>query len=762
MAPMFLWELNPAESIFAPLHDESVLPQLPLTAQSAAATGFRHDAWWDSTRVLWTHCPAGQAAGSLTMQMGELPARFDHYIFCVVLPPGVAAQFSACENGEWKNLGEPAPGDGSRLEVIRPLTSLASAVRMTFIATEGGAGLCNLRWWGVGDSALQARLKEARPRFDASWIGLIRPVEEWGEPDFARGLLFDAADLPDLRQRADHPGWSGHFAMLEERARQSLQRNPEEDIGDYLPWSDYRYLRKREQGREPWMAEPVLAALVGLVKCDTELMRHALRYLMSFVHTTHWCQSAESRVRGNVWDQRCFLEEMAVTTCALVSDWLWFALTDRARKLVQLAIWDKGLSIIQRDMLKWEYVYSINQGPWFCRARILGGLLLERDWPRVRPYIEQAYADMQEGMNNYLLPDGGVDEGVGYFSVTLQAVLPGLMAYARAHKKPVHEVLPKHLANSGNFVAIMSAMKPASVLMDGDNSNERFTGDAIALLAAFYPDDVYRRIAKGTLLQARGATYYRQYMVDGPFAFIAAPLDLPEPECIVPEFGLLPHAGAITSRRELAPGRTVRLHMSGCKARASHTHWDKGAFTLELDETPVLIDRGVMRYDDIRHLLLKRTDLHNALTPMREDGEFPDQAWAQVPVIPEGSGDARQFHASLDLGHVWQAEMTRYCRRVDSDAPGRFSVRDNGELRTRQAVVFHLHTHQPWQIDAAACRAVLEIEGWRLILSAPWAAAIEQAKELVDHLLRPVWHLQCRAPVGTTFDLKTEFLIETR
>ena len=103
-----------------------------------------------------------------------------------------------------------------------------------------------------------------------------------------------------------------------------------------------------------------------------------------------------------------------------------------ARDLVRVAIWDKGLSVIQRDMVKWEYVYSINQGPWVCRARVFGGLVLEPDWPRVKSYIDQGYADLLEGLNTYLLPDGGVDEGLAYFDATLKITLPGLRAYTRA------------------------------------------------------------------------------------------------------------------------------------------------------------------------------------------------------------------------------------------------------------------------------------------------------------------------------------------
>ncbi len=752
-----LYELNPAESIFAPFHDEAFAGELPLMVEAAQAVDYRFEPNWDSSKVLWDDCLAGELAGSITMTLGQIPARFDEYVFSLVMPQAVRAQFQARVGDEWVSLSEPVVGNEKRMEVVRAIEAPANAVRVLFTALQSGSMMVSLQWWAVAESELLAKLEAAKPKYDSAWRGLILPQVKWPEVKFVRGLFFDEEDIPSLKRRAESPLWKGHFAELEKRARASLSRNPELEIGDYVPWSDYRYLREREQGREPWTAEPVLCALVGLVRDDPVLIRHALRFLMCFVHSTHWNQSAESNARGSVWDQRCFLEEMSVTSCALIYDWLDFALTDRARELVRKAIWDKGMSVIQRDMVKWEYVYSINQGPWFCRALILGGLVLEAAWPRTAPYVEQAFADMQEGMSNYLLPDGGVDEGVGYFSVTLQAVLPGLMAYARARGKPVQEVLPTRLAKSGHFVAVMSAMKPGSVMLDGDNSNERFTGDAIALLASFYPDDVYGRIVRETLLQARGDTYYRQYMVDGPFAFMAAPEELPETECIVPEFGHLPHTGHITSRRAVRTGGEVRLHLAGCKARASHTHFDKGAFTLELDTTSVLIDRGMVRYDDIRSHTLKRSELHNVLTPVREDGAFVNQNWADAAVIPEGQGDRKMFQAKIDLAPVWRGVMSRCTREVVSADASQFTVLDQGELMEELALVFNLQTREKWEISESEKRAVLSIAGWRLTMHAPWAHAISQAENLIDHRMEPVWHLQCRREAG-----KREFSLETR
>lgn len=752
-----LFELNPAESIFAPFHDETISSQIPVEAIAVKANGFRLDPGWDNTRVSWVSCPARALAGTMTMPLSGIPTRFDHYVFCLVVPKTVQVQFQALEGKEWKPLGEPVTGNEARMEIVRPILTPASAIRVEFTSLQPGAVLINLQWWAVAEQELWAKIEAAKPMYDSSWSGLILPPEQWGEVKFVRGLLFGEEDIPSLKKRAESPLWKGHFAMLEERARASLSRDPETEIGDYIPWSDYRYLREREHGKEPWTAEPVLCALVGLVRDDPVLIRHALRYLMCFVHTTHWNQSAESNTRGTVWDQRCFLEEMSVTTCALVFDWLDFALTDRARELVRKAIWDKGMSVIQRDMVKWEYVYTINQGPWFCRALILGGLVLETAWPRTKPYVEQAYADMQEGMGNYLLEDGGVDEGVGYFSVTLGAVLPGLMAYARARGKPIREVLPPRLAKSGRFVAVLSAMKPGSVLLDGDNTHERFTGDAIALLASLYPDDVYAKIAKDTLLHARGDTYYRQYMVDGPFAFIAAPDELPEPSCIVPEFGHLPQTGHLTSRRSLRPGREVRLHLAGSKARASHTHFDKGAFTMELDDLPVLIDRGMVRYDDIRSYALKRSELHNVITPVAEDGSFVNQCSPQSSVIPEGYGDARVFNAKVNLATVWEGVMAHCSREIISPKPEQFTIMDQGELHVAHVLAFHLQTRERWTIFAVEKRAELTVGRWKVTVEATWADEIFQAKNLIDHRMEPVWHLQFRRGRGPR-----EFALETR
>ncbi len=751
-----LFELTPAESMFAPFNDPIISEHLSLKVVPGSATVLKRDFGWDGVKVSWDTAKPGALAVQLEFPLVGLPERFDQFVFCHVLPPEVSLAFEACRGGEWTSLGAPVVGIGSRDEATFPIGRRpVEAIRCGFTARSGGHVMTSLQWWGVAQSSLVAGLIAARPQYDGQWEGLILPPESWPAVKLARGLLFNESDLPALREKRTAPYWDKHWALLEERARQYLARRPEADLDDYLPQTDQRYIRAREKGRTTYFAEPVILGFVGLVNGDRAMGFHALRYLMCLLHTTSWAQSAESRVRGSVWDQRCFNEEQATTAATLLLDWYDFALTPRARVLAQQVLWDKGVSVIERDMLKWDYVFTMNQGPWFCRARLLSGLYLETVWPRMKPHTELALADMRTGMENYLLPDGGTDEGLGYFSITLHAVLPGFLAYARARGVDVRTLLPAAFAQTGGFVAALSAMEPGRVLTEGDNTIDLVVGDTIPMLAAIFPGEVYSRVVAACLMQRRPAGYYDQYFFEGVFSFIAGPGKLAPPEAIVPNFARLAHTGHLTSLRRTPAGRSVRLHLVGAKAKASHTHFDKGAFLLELDRTPVLLDRGQVRYDDLRSYTLKRTELHNTLSPVTAEGVYLNQAGVIEATIPAGEGDERRLRARIDLAHVWRGVMASCTREITADTVEEFSVIDRGELLTPTTLAFNLHTRGPWEIRGQ--EAVLKLAGWELTLRAPWADTITQREDSIDFRLQPVWHLECRLNRAKAFELKTAF-----
>lgn len=761
MCPTPLFELTPAESMFAPFHDPAIAEQLPLTVEPQSAQGATRGFGWDGTKLAWETSTPGEEALRATLPLHGLPERFDHFVFCLVVPADVTVAFEVRRGEAWTGLGAPRQGEGRRHEWTEAIgAGPVEGVRARFTSAGRGHRLISLQWWGVARAALVAELEAARPQFDGTWAGLILPVEEWPEVKFARGLLGAEADLDALRRKRTQPYWREHWALLEERAREYLARRPEDDVADFLPQTDRRYIRARELGRRTYYADPVILGFTALVNGDRARGFHALRFLMCLLHTTWWTQSAESRARGSIWDKRCFDEEMAVTTAVLLLDWYDFALTPRARALAQQVLWDKGVAVIERDMLKWDYVFTMNQGPWFCRARLLAGLYLETVWPRMKPHTELALQDMQAGMKNYLLADGGTDEGLGYLGITLHAVLPGLLAYARARGGDVRELLPPQFAETGKFVAALSAVRPGRTLPEGDNTTDLVVGDAIPVLAAIFPGSVFARVAAACLMQRRACGYYDQYFFEGVFAFMLGPERLAAPETIVPTFAVLPQTGYLTSWRRDAAGHSVRLHLVGAKARASHSHFDKGSLLVELDGEPVLIDRGQVRYDDLRSYTLKRSELHNVLTPRRPGGVYPQQAGPEVAVIPQGEGDARRLRAEIDLAHVWRGAMSRCRRTIVAEELASFVVRDEGEPHQAEALSIHWQTRGPWRIDGREAR--LPFGGGELVLRAPWADEIVQREDEIDFQFAPVWHLECRVGPTRAFALETSFAVEWR
>jgi hypothetical protein len=296
---------------------------------------------------------------------------------------------------------------------------------------------------------------------------------------------------------------------------------------------------------------------------------------------------------------------MTTTSVTLLTDWYSFALTDRARSLSFLCIWDKGLSIIERDMMKNENLYYLNQGAVFCRARVSGGLLLVDPWPRVGDYVDRAFSTMIEILDRYIMDDGGVSEGIGYFCQTCQGVLPAIIAYARSKGKNPKQFLPKNLLWSRSYVSAMSGTTPGTAMTLGDGRTDLFCGDIVPIMAAFFAGSEYDKIHKACLDEKSIFAVTGTLSGSGGIVgFAYGPDRIIESECIAPHFMILRKTGQMCSFRK-KDSRSVRIHLSGTSRYPQHSHGDIGSFILEIDGAPVLVDRGMVEYHLADSALLK-------------------------------------------------------------------------------------------------------------------------------------------------------------
>ena len=170
--------------------------------------------------------------------------------------------------------------------------------------------------------------------------------------------------------------------------------------------------------------------------------------------------------------------------------------------------------------------------------------------------VDRAVAEQLAGLERYLLEDGGVDEGPTYWSVTLHAVLPTLVAWARRRGRSVSDLLSAKVRRSAAYVAAFSTTKPGAVLREGDATSDRYHGDSIAMLAGLLSEEpVYLALAGAHTLRPETAGYLNEYICEGVFALLLGPATLALPTGVVPEYVQLPDTGLILQTAVGSPQR---------------------------------------------------------------------------------------------------------------------------------------------------------------------------------------------------------------
>jgi Heparinase II/III-like protein len=751
-----LLPLNPAEAIFAPFHDPFLADLVPFAFLPGNAVNGRSVPFWCWTMLQWDHCTPGTIAGTLELNT-RIPGRpYDRLILCLTMPSGLSAQLHLpFEDGAWKPEGAAWQGNNERQEISFTLPAGGAAgLRVEFTASEPGAMAVGLAWFGVQNSTLLGQIERQRCRRDPGWPGWIKPESEWTLDRTHCGLLFDGPQWEAFRQKKNVPAWRETWALLQERAERALAYAPEEVVGDFLPWQDHRYIRMREHGRPALYLDGPVLAFVGVVNRDGRMVRHALRCLLSIIHARSWTCSEECRVPGSTWDTRCFLEEMYSTAATLMFDWLASALTDRARELFATRLWDNGLAVIERDLAKFEYVHHVNQGPWFGRGRLLAGLVLETLWPRMGDQPDRALKDLVGDLGGYLLPDGGADEGPMYHALTLEVTLVPIIAYARRRGLEAQSLLPEPLKRMGDYYRALASGRPGFFIPDGDCANDEIIADNMPILARLFPDGRFDDLLAVSLPRRRPFTYIQHYGGTGLFSFILGPTDIPPVRNIAPAFSLLPFTG-IASGRIHSGERSLRWQLNGSKANPHHAHRDKGALLVEVDDEPLFVDRGVVRYEDPRCMPMKSAEMHNVLTPSRDGKTAMDQTLPTQPMIPQAAGSERSFSASLDIQPAWPGIFRQYRRLVEAENPEGWTVSDKGEFLQSGFLSFHLHSPFPFLLEGG--RILAGPPGRRVEIVAPWASHVAQKAELIDCNYRHIHHLQIWSGMVVNFDLRTLF-----
>jgi hypothetical protein len=695
---MTVTPINMAEAIFEPFWDGSISGLSKWTIDDGAGHGLVVRQNWCWVTFEWARRPTDGVALRMRRDFDVSCEDYNDLILSVMAPVGSVVKIEVVTDqgtvtGQSKRFGTVKQEVPVNLGGARQIRRVAMEIHTR---TEGIAtGWFN--WIGMRHRRMLKRYERQWRRFDARWESYLKPEEFVPSFKPAYGVLVTEDELETVRREHETITASGQASPFDAAAEFATNHPPEDFVSDYVNfWSDTRYNRVRDHGRT-LLTSGANAAVAGMLRRDPKLLRLAARYALSLGHCEHWDDGFICRFGEGSFEHRCFVQSLCAFDVALILDLAGDFFTWQGRDFLMRRLAEEALGTITFNVWKHEYIHHCNQLAWFTPGRVMAMLVLERHWPRMKPYTEQAIAELRSSLEDVILPDGGYLEGPTYFRCVGRDGLLPLYLHARARGQDPATAIPdivRRCANFGELVISTDASQDVIPACDAGNRHELVSQ---ALLATALPESAWARMLAHRLPEGSLPTYAAQIPVQA-MADLLLTLVIRgrmEQKALPPAPPLvaLPNLGWAASTRQFK-GQTVKLFLMGNQAGAGHTHEDKGSFVLEFAGETFAMDNGTTDYSSPYAGLAQKCERHNMLVPVVEGVRPHPECPLKQDVKPQCTGDETGFKATMDLTPGWQGFYRRWVRTWESPSPQELTIVDDYELESGSAVDFFWMTER--------------------------------------------------------------------
>ncbi|MBP7053152.1 MAG: heparinase II/III family protein [Phycisphaerae bacterium] len=668
--------INIAEAIIEPFWTPELSGLAKWRIESGAGHGLRIRQNWSAVDFEWASKPQAGPALRMTRDFCVDCSAYDHLLVRLSLPKDCVLRVIAqTDKGERAFVSEPAVEKRAEYAIdLRGATRIDSLTLEIEAGAEGSAAGW-LRWIGLQNTMLLPRYFAQWDYSGMRWDAYIR--DDGFSPSFAPryGIFLTAEELEKLRSEHREAVEKEGRSRYTDLAAAARECRPEQGIHEFVKsggsTSAHTRVRDESQAKLPGSTQWAVAALVLR---DAELLRMAARYALCLALSEHWETGFMSVFPGGPWEDRAFRRSYTAEDVATILDLAGEVFTDAGRNYLMRRLAEEGVGPINYVTWRHEYIFHCNQLAYFNTGRMSAYLVLEREWPRVKPYADLAYRDAIDNLETVIEPDGGTLEGPSYFSPIARENYTVLKLYARARGRDVSELVPDVLKRTSDYAAVVASTTTDDVIAICD-SGASFREDSLSILAELMPQSCW-----ATMLN-------KQLVREGRPA-----LEPPGPP--LPAYVELPNTGYIASTRWLGDD-LVKILVLGNKAGAGHAHEDKGSFVLEYAGETFATDLGICDYEDPIHAIYKHCQRHNMLVPVGTSERACPQNPLPFDVKPAGQGDEQAFHATLDATAGWGGCYRKWVRRWDSPSPEVLTIRDEYELGKGTGVESYWQTKLP-------------------------------------------------------------------
>ncbi|MEI6970309.1 MAG: heparinase II/III family protein [bacterium] len=719
---MQITAINEAEAILDPFWDPAMSELDQWRIEPGPDHGLVMRQNWCWAEFEWVRRPVSGPSLRMRRACGVTCGDYDRLVLSVMAPEEAVVRIVAETDRGLRRLDAPPAG----LKKKELALELEGATRLDAVTIEVEAGADGIaqgwfNWLGLQHSGRLAHMLKTQSGWGARWEKHLK--DEAFEPAFAPsyGLLLNGGELAALRERHEAMMAQGLASPFLAAAEAAKADPPESLIGDFVSfWGDTRYNRERDHGHQ-LLAHGVNAAIAGHLRRDKRLLRLAARYALSIAMCKNWDDGFICRFPGGTFEHRCFVQSLCAFDVAAILDLAGECFTDTGREFLLRRLAEESIGAIQFNTWKHDYIFGCNQLGWFTPGRVLALAVLNRHWPRVRPYLDIAYRELCESLERSILPDGGYVEGPTYFRCVGRDAGLGVYFYSRALGRPMAELIPPTMTRCGDLAEALISTDNGSDLIpicDGRPLHE-FLSQAV--MATLLPDSAWARMLRKALDRHNGRPFsdlvpgFVPMLADAAIAWSLVgglPDQAADPRPVV----RLPDMGPLVSQRRLGDA-WVKLFIQGNHAGAGHTHEDKGSFVLEFAGETFAMDPGTCDYSHPLAGALTNCERHNMLVPYGT-AERPHPA-CPLPhdVKPMGVGDATSFSAEIDATPGWEPYYRRWRRTWESPTPDVLAISDDYELAAGEGVEFYWQTRMPVAIEGR--RAVITGERGRVTLEVP-------------------------------------------
>ncbi|MBN1805595.1 MAG: heparinase II/III family protein [Sedimentisphaerales bacterium] len=668
--------INLAEAIIEPFWSAYLSRLDEWTVDSGDDHGLSIEQTWASVSFEWASGPAKGPALRMYRDFNVDCTGYDRLLVCATTPEKSILRITAVtDRGKCAYKSGPDSENTDEHPVDLKGAKIIKTIILEIETKADGPGAGWFKWVGLQNSE---KLSDYFKHWDYSRIQWDKHIKEASrisrfEPRY--GIFLNSDELAELRNQHKQAIKESGQSKYTQQVAAARSYHPEKGISEYVNSGGTKksHGRIRDQFQPGLEGRPELA-IAGLVLRDAETLRMTARFALSLAMSEHWDTGFMSRFPSDPWEDRAFRRSYTAEDIAMALDLAGEALTETGRTYLMRRLAEEGVGLINFVTWRHEYIFHCNQLAYFNTGRMYAYLVLEREWPRVRPYTDLAYHDTVNNLESVIQPDGGTLEGPGYFSPIVRENYKAVKYYARSRNRNISELIPNVLKLTANYAAVVASTTEEAVIPVCD-SDSGFRNSTLEILNELMP-------------QSHWTTMYNKLLLSQG----RAPLDQKGPP--PPAFIALPNTGYIASTRQLGD-HLVKLLIMGHKAGADHTHEDKGSFVLEFAGQTFAMDLGICDYDDPISAIYKHCQRHNMLAP----AGTPDRAHPLRPlpvdVKPTGQGDKKSFHARIDATPGWGKYYRKWIRTWTSPSPDKLIIRDEYILGSGNGVEFYWQTKLP-------------------------------------------------------------------